>query len=66
MSGKNRRADFLRSISAICGLVAGLSLMWTFGLGGVLYGFVFGATGAVIGGSIGDRLTGGTAKAVES
>jgi len=66
MSNVKRPADFFRSFAAICGLVAGLSLMWMLGLGGVLYGFFFGAGGAVIGGTIADRLMGGAAKAGES
>lgn len=66
MGSHNRPASFLRSLAAISGLLVSLSLMWMLGLGGVLYGAVFGAGGAVIGGMIGDRLTGGPAKAGES
>jgi hypothetical protein len=33
--------------------------MWALGLGGVLYGFLFGAGGTVIGGMMGERLASG-------
>lgn len=59
MNETKRQRDRYRSVGAIVGLLAGLSLMWTLGLGGVLYGFLFGAGGTVIGGMMGGRLASG-------
>jgi hypothetical protein len=59
MNETKRIRDRKRSLGAIVGLVAGLSLMWALGLGGVLYGFLFGAGGTVIGGMMGERLASG-------
>lgn len=59
MNETKRQRDRYRSVGAIVGLVAGLSLMWAFGLGGILYGFLFGAGGTVIGGMAGERLASG-------
>ncbi len=59
MNETKRQRDRYRSVGAIVGLLAGLSLMWTLGLGGVLYGFLFGAGGTVIGGMMGERLASG-------
>jgi len=56
MNETKRQRDRKRSLGAIAGLVAGISLMWMLGLGGVFYGFVFGAGGSVIGGMIGERF----------
>jgi predicted benzoate:H+ symporter BenE len=56
MNATKHNRDRKRSLGAIIGLVAGLSLMSLLGLGGVLYGFVFGAGGTVIGGMIGERF----------
>ena len=44
-----------RSVAAIVGLTLSLTTMWMLGLGGVGYGFLFGASGAVIGGMTGER-----------
>ncbi|HBJ38436.1 MAG TPA: hypothetical protein DDZ51_27525 [Planctomycetaceae bacterium] len=59
MNETKRIRDRKRSLGAIVGLAAGLSLMWALGLGGVLYGFLFGAGGTVIGGMLGERLASG-------
>jgi|GEM_PF-1413170 len=49
------KKDTRRSIGAIIGLSLGISVMWSLGLGGLIYAFVFGAGGAVAGGMIGER-----------
>jgi outer membrane lipoprotein SlyB len=49
------RKDTKRSIGALIGLVLGLTLMMSLGLGGLIYAFIFGAGGAVAGGMIGER-----------
>ncbi len=51
-----------RSVAAILGLVLSLAAMWWLGLGGLVYGFLFGAGGAVIGGVAGERLHDWSAK----
>jgi len=56
MNVSNRERERKRSLGAVIGLIAGLSLMSLLGLGGVLYGFVFGAGGTVMGGMIGERF----------
>jgi len=58
MIDPRRRRERNRSLGAIIGLSIGLMMMWALGLGGVLYGFVFGAGGAVIGGITGERFAG--------
>ncbi len=47
--------DAKRSTGAILGLAIGWTLMWSFGLGGLVYAFCFGAGAAVVGGMIGER-----------
>lgn len=58
MTDPRRRRERNRSLGAIIGLSIGLLLMWALGLGGVLYGFVFGAGGAVVGGITAERFVG--------
>lgn len=48
--------DTYRTVGALSGLAVGLTLMWLFGLGGLVYAGVFGAGGAVIGGMSGERI----------
>jgi outer membrane lipoprotein SlyB len=48
--------DAYRSIGAITGLVVGLGLMFAFGFGGMIPGFLFGAVGAVAGGMSGEKI----------
>jgi hypothetical protein len=50
------RTDTKRSIGAILGLSIGVSVMWMMGLGGLVYAFIFGAGGCVMGGMIGERI----------
>jgi hypothetical protein len=58
MTPVRTRRDLGRSIGALTGLAIGVLLMWIFGYSGVLYGFLFGAGGAVAGGMTGERLVG--------
>ena len=48
--------DGCRSVGAIAGLAVGLALMFAFGLGGMIPGFLFGAGGAVAGGMLGEKV----------
>lgn len=50
--------DAYRSIGAIAGLAIGLGLMFAFGFGGMIPGFLFGAGGAVVGGISGEKVHG--------
>ncbi|MDM4016310.1 hypothetical protein [Roseiconus lacunae] len=50
--------DTYRSIGAITGLAIGIVLMRSLGLGGIIYGAIFGASGATIGGIVGEQLHG--------
>lgn len=49
------KRDTKRSIGAIIGLTLGLTLMRFLGLDGLVYAFIFGAGGTVVGGMIGER-----------
>ncbi len=48
--------DTYRTIGAIIGLAAGIGLMISLGLGGMITGALFGAGGAVAGGICGEKL----------
>ena len=50
--------DNYRSIGAIAGLILGLVLMRSLGQGGVLFGAIFGAGGALVGGILGEQFHG--------
>jgi len=49
------KRDTRRSVGAIIGLSICIATMWSLGLGGLVYAFIFGTTGAVAGGMIGER-----------
>ena len=46
----------MRSVGAITGLVLAMLLMHWLGRGGLIWGFVFGAGGAVLGGMFGETV----------
>ncbi len=48
-----------RSLGALAGLAIGATTMWALGYGGVIPLFLFGASGTIAGGMVGERLAGG-------
>ncbi len=45
-----------RSLFAVLGMILGIAVMVGLGRGGLVWGFVFGAGGAVLGGMFGETL----------
>lgn len=48
--------DNFRTIGAITGLAIGIGLMMTLGLRGLVPAAIFGASGSVLGGVLGERI----------
>jgi hypothetical protein len=46
----------MRSLFAVLGLALGIGLMVFFNRGGMIWGFIYGAGGAVLGGMLGETL----------